>query len=273
MNSRVHELQQHRLHGRRHDNGTSSKLDCAKEGIRSLISNLWPCDPSLATCPIPNTDPLDKVGLEIFPGLNNGAFAPEFDCSWTLGFGDEGYTNSSGYDVVPLSSDFEGDRTTGGPRRNIPARRGHVLVELQPGDVATRERSRFQRRHPWNQSKYGAEAPNCPVGLHVLRRRARQRGSSRSTTTSRTTWSTTRPAHAKGVIILLSDGDANTRGGQRLSRRRQRRRTRPPSRRINDWVFSIGYDTPATGCSTDTGGDQQRGRDRSTSRPRPASSQ
>ncbi len=98
---------------------TSSKLDCAKEGIRSLISNLWPCDPSLAVCPTPNLAPVDKVGLEIFPGVNSGTFGAEEDCSWTLQYSDEGYTNSTGYDAVALSSDFRSADSTSNPAGNL----------------------------------------------------------------------------------------------------------------------------------------------------------
>lgn len=55
--------------------GQATKLDCAKEGIRSLLSSLYPCATSLAACgPVTGGNvvkPLDEVALFEFPGLLN----------------------------------------------------------------------------------------------------------------------------------------------------------------------------------------------------------
>lgn len=219
---------------------TSSKLDCAKEGIRSLISNLWPCDASLSVCPTPNTNPLDSVGLEIFPGVTSGVMTPEFDCSWTLTTADMGYSNSSGYDAVPLSSDFRQSDSGG-------------FVGTSPLVEATSWSSCNQGTFPPGtappNSKYGAEAPNCSgpctFFADALFNAALKIQADQTNRLQRT------GVHAQGVIILLSDGDANTQGPNACKAAVDTAQTVAIAP-YNDWVFSVGYDIPSSGCSTDT---------------------
>ncbi len=57
--------------------GQSTKLDCAKEGVRALLSALDPCSPTLSTCgTVTNGNvakPLDEVALFTFPGITSPA--------------------------------------------------------------------------------------------------------------------------------------------------------------------------------------------------------
>ena len=61
---------------------TPTKLDCAKNAIRALLNELYPCDPNAASCgPVIGAthnvlDPVDRVGLMMFPALrsNRGEF-------------------------------------------------------------------------------------------------------------------------------------------------------------------------------------------------------
>ncbi len=238
-------------------NGKSTKLDCAKEGVRTLISTLWPCDPSLATCPTPNANPVDKVGLEIFPGVISGNPAPEFDCSWTLnGNTQVGYSNSSGYDAVPLSSDYRVSDTAANPAT------GNLVGTSQLVE-ATSWSSCNQGTFPLgndpaspNQSKYGAEAPNgcvttggngCTYFADALGNAAvkicldKYGNAGCNGTPTRA---------AQGVIILLSDGDANTQGPSACQSAIDAAKlvSLPP---YSNWIFSIGYDIPSSGCATD----------------------
>jgi Putative Flp pilus-assembly TadE/G-like len=100
-------------------------IDCAKAGVRALLSGLSPCN-GTCTGNIPNlgnalganvTDPLDEVGLVTFPALSNVANRPvEIDCI------DHNFANNyvqyptpyppptqpqPGYDVIGLSSDYK----------------------------------------------------------------------------------------------------------------------------------------------------------------------
>ena len=55
--------------------GTATKLDCAKEGVRSLLTSLSPCNVTLSSCGsvvsgnVPQ--PLDEVSLYTFPGITS----------------------------------------------------------------------------------------------------------------------------------------------------------------------------------------------------------
>jgi Flp pilus assembly protein TadG len=55
--------------------GNSTKLDCAKEGIRALLTSLYPCSPTLTSCGSPLNGnvsaPLDEIGLFTFPGIKS----------------------------------------------------------------------------------------------------------------------------------------------------------------------------------------------------------
>jgi Flp pilus assembly protein TadG len=46
----------------------STKIDCAKAGVRELLSGLLPCQPNLQVCGA--AAPLDQVGMMVFPALN-----------------------------------------------------------------------------------------------------------------------------------------------------------------------------------------------------------
>lgn len=55
--------------------GNSTKLDCAKEGVRALLSTLDPCSPTLSSCgSVTNgnvANALDEVSLFTFPGITS----------------------------------------------------------------------------------------------------------------------------------------------------------------------------------------------------------
>ena len=88
--------------------GTADKIDCAKEGVRTLLNGLWPCGPNLSSCG--SASPLDEASLLTFPGSKNGAAfthdttTPPFFTNVGLEFGCPGnysaappwYQNSSG---------------------------------------------------------------------------------------------------------------------------------------------------------------------------------
>lgn len=231
-------------------NGTSKRVDCAKEGARSLLSSLWPCDPSLASCPVPNTNPLDKVGLEIYPGVNSGVFSPtEFDCVWTLPYSGEGYSNSTGYDVVGLSSDF---RTSDA---------GILVGTSQLVEAISWSSCNQGTWSSWNgnplvpqgtdsaspASNYGAEAPHCTAACTYI---ADVIGNAAGKIYSDQHPSSGPERKAQGVIILLSDGAANINGPNACQAAVDvaNQVAGPP---FSDWVFSVAYDAQTSGCITD----------------------
>ena len=108
-------------------------IDCAKAGVRALLSGLAPCT-GTCTGNVPNpgnalganvTDPLDEVGLVTYPALKNPANRPdEINCTADLGRDarnpDVEYPTpyppptqpQPGYDIIGLSSDY---RTSNDP--------------------------------------------------------------------------------------------------------------------------------------------------------------
>ena len=92
--------------------------DCAKAGIRSLLTELTPCYPPLSVCD--TSDALDRVGLVTFPALkspgtgaaawSDGVVPGELDCTKNIGGSDETYTPSdtsySNFQQVPFSNNF-----------------------------------------------------------------------------------------------------------------------------------------------------------------------
>ena len=96
--------------------GVSSpkRVDCAKAGLRDFLAELWPCTPDRANCGAVSggnvVNPLDRVGLMIFPGLKRAsAITREFDCNGTnISSNDVSpYTASAIYTLIGLSSDYK----------------------------------------------------------------------------------------------------------------------------------------------------------------------
>ena len=95
--------------------------DCAMAGVRTLLSyspatattpasGLAPCSPSLANCGAAVSgnvaNPVDRVGLMVFPGVTNAAQIPkDYDCSSSAP-AIAAYNASPIYQIVPLSSDY-----------------------------------------------------------------------------------------------------------------------------------------------------------------------
>jgi len=49
--------------------GTADKIDCAKEGVRTLLNGLWPCGQGFQSCS--GESSLDQASLLTFPGLKD----------------------------------------------------------------------------------------------------------------------------------------------------------------------------------------------------------
>ena len=86
--------------------------DCAKAGIRSLLTELTPCYPPLLVCDTSNA--LDRVGLVTFPGLkspgsgaaawSDGVVPGELDYTKNIGGSDETYIPSDTGHSIPADS-------------------------------------------------------------------------------------------------------------------------------------------------------------------------
>jgi Flp pilus assembly protein TadG len=101
-----------------------TREDCAKAGVRTLLTELEPCDPILGCGTFSNgaaQHPYQSVGLAIFPGLTATSYdTDEYNCQTTTLSTSNGislYSNPTTqppyYTVVPLSSDFLTSDTSG----------------------------------------------------------------------------------------------------------------------------------------------------------------
>jgi hypothetical protein len=170
-----------------------SRLDCAKQGMRLLLNELWPCSSTLPNCGTitngNNANPLDKVGLMVFPGLLPSTNVnQEYDCPQNLS-GSEvspyGASPAPNYLIIPLASDYRTSTTSGlnGASSNLVK-----TVEWASGNTCGS--SSYGLETPAGQGSYYAHALTA-AQAHLV--------------------ANARP-DAQKVIILIADGDMNWTG-------------------------------------------------------------
>lgn len=88
----------------------ATREDCALAGVRTLLSSLDPCSASLSSCGTVTggnvANPVDRVGLMVFPGLKANQTQYEDDCSNSPAPAIAKYSGSPVYQIVPFSSDY-----------------------------------------------------------------------------------------------------------------------------------------------------------------------
>jgi Putative Flp pilus-assembly TadE/G-like/von Willebrand factor type A domain len=201
-----------------------SLIDCAKAGVRALLNGLWPCPDSLTDCGPIDTNghvehAVDEVGLMVFPGLKASTNVnKEFDCVTNLASNEVArYENSPVYLVVPMVSDY---RTSASSGLNGGVSKMVKAVEWASGNTCT-------------SSHYGIENP----GIHTYFADA--------ITAAQSTLAGAGRASAQNVIILLSDGDANSDHVSNPCHRAVD--AAQAAAAAGTWVYSIAY-----GASTST---------------------
>jgi Flp pilus assembly protein TadG len=225
--------------------------DCALAGIRNLlsynagppISGLWPCSPGLTSCGAVVSgnvaNPVDRVGLVVFPPLTNAAQIPhEYQCASSPA-PTMAYYNASPagvYEIIPLSSDYRTSDTA--TTLNTSS---DLVIAARGG------------------------ASGCQQGLTAV-------GGSGTfyadaiTAAQAVLTSTGRPT-AQKVIIMLSDGDANAgtsdpthiSAAEKANECHEGITAAQAATAAGTWVYSVFYSsgttltTPTpTSCSTDT---------------------
>jgi Flp pilus assembly protein TadG len=167
-----------------------TREDCAKAGIRTMLTELEPCDP-ISGCGSFNgngaaTHPYQSVGLAIFPGLTNTSYDPDdYDCQTPTLSTSNGIslyaattTQPPYYTVVPLSNNYLTSGSLNGASSNLVK-----AIDWANGNTCT-------------SSKYGLQDPGGAGTYYAGVINEAQ--SAFSTMTG-----------SKNVIILLSDGAAN----------------------------------------------------------------
>jgi Flp pilus assembly protein TadG len=153
---------------------SSSREQCAVEGVETLLTNLNPN--------------LDYVGIMTFPGLQSSSEASQdYTCGQSISSSDtQYYSNSPIYQVVALSNNFKSSSTS------TTLNTGSDLA-LAVGDGGTGCTSGVTA--PGGQGTYYAEVINAAQAALV-------------------SLSSTQTPPAQNVIVFLSDGGANTTKAQ-----------------------------------------------------------
>jgi hypothetical protein len=89
--------------------GSATREQCALNGVRTLLAELAPCSATLSSCGSTTNgnvaNPIDRVGLMVFPGLQPNQTQYDTDCSSSAPAIAK-YSNSPAYQIVPFASDF-----------------------------------------------------------------------------------------------------------------------------------------------------------------------
>ncbi|MFZ0494087.1 MAG: pilus assembly protein TadG-related protein [Methylocella sp.] len=216
-----------------------TKEDCAMAGVRTLlsyyagppISGLWPCSLSLANCGAAVSgnvaNPVDRVGLMVFPGVTNAAQIPsDYDCSSSEPK-IAAYNASPVYQIVPFSSDYR----TSGTAASLNTSSDLVLA-ARGGKAGCTEGITAEG----GVGTYYADA--------VTAAQAALASSGRAT--------------AQKVIIVLSDGDAsasssNMPAGKYHNQCQEAITAAKAATAAGTWVYTIAYQALTSGsCSTDS---------------------
>jgi Flp pilus assembly protein TadG len=213
--------------------GGATREDCALAGVRTLLASLDPCVDSLSNCGTVTggnvANPVDRVGLMVFPGLTSGQTQYETDCSNSPAPGIAKYSASPVYQVVPFSSDYR----TSDSATSLNTSSDLVLAARGGGGSC-------------------AEGMQAIGGVGTFYADAITQAQSLLSSDGRAT--------ARKVIILLSDGAANAAAqympvSETLNQCHEAVTAAQAATLAGTWVYSISYGsstaTSPSLCSTD----------------------
>ena len=215
--------------------GGNTKIACALLGIQTLLggnNNPYGLLPCSATCGAPTNgnvaNPIDEVGIMVFPGLTNSSQAQyDYDCKSSPTPAITSYKSSPVYQVISLSSDYRISAT--------------ATTLTASSNLAK-----------------AAQAPGCATGIQAVGGYGTYYADA-ITAAQAALVSNGRPTVQK-VIILLSDGDAsasssNMPSGKANNQCHEAITAASAATAAGTWVYSIAYgsSTSATSsCSTDS---------------------
>jgi Flp pilus assembly protein TadG len=230
--------------------GSPSQEDCAKAGVRTLLGQLWPCAPNLSNCGAANAsgnvpNPVDKVGMMVFPGLSSSTYN-----SWEytscqankLVDGTEivPYQVTTNYLIIAPASDYRSSDTAAG--LNASSNLVQTVDFADEGCTPTGSNTigGYGLQDPGGEGTYYAGAICCGPG------------------SAQATFPTSGPRSTiQNVIILLSDGDASS--GDVVSplsatnQCAQGVTAAQNAAALGTWVYTIAYNSNnSSGCSTDS---------------------
>lgn len=211
-----------------------TRLDCAKAGIRTLLSAMWPCSNSQANCGAATgghvANPIDEIGLAVFPGLKaTTALSKEFDCAQNVGSaGISPYGSSPVYVIAPLSSDYKPSAFGA-----LAGATSNMVKAVDWADGNTCGSGSYGAENPGGQGSYFAGVITAAQAALVSGGRA----------------------NVQNVIIFVSDGDANKYTGGPNNPCQLAINAATAATAAGTWVYSVAYgaSTSATGsCVNDS---------------------
>ncbi len=217
----------------------NTRLNCALSSIRTLLNTLSPCEAGLASCGAASpstgtatvgsnvTNPVDEVGLMVFPGLTSTSQVPnDYTCP-TRNPTITTYNNSPVYQIVPLSSDYRASDTSSSLNTS-----SHMVIATGGGSCSG-------VMAPGGEGTFFAGVIDATQANLVANARA----------------------NTKNVMILLSDGDATASqtqmGGKATSYPYTQECNQAVARAqaataAGTIVYSVAYGATSSGCTTDT---------------------
>jgi len=215
----------------------SSRLACAEAGIQTLLQTLSPCAAGLTSCGTASTEtitsganvpnPVDEVGLYVFPGLTSSSYVTDDYVCPTSNPPTSHYNSSPVYQIIPFSSNY---------RTSDSATTLNSSADLV---IAVGGGSCSGMKAPGGQGTFYAGVIDAAQAALVANART----------------------NTKNVMIILSDGDANASASQMSNTNSPYPQTQQCHQAITEAqkaatagtiVYSVAYGATSSGCSTDT---------------------
>ncbi len=205
------------------------RLDCAKYGVRELLTAFWPCPQSQGACGTVTdgnvSKPYDKVGLTIFPGLKTTvSLSKELDCHSNLGESDiSPYGSSPVYTVVPLSSDYKTSFYSG-----LNGSVSNLVKSVVWADGNSCASGSYGVENPGGQGSYFADA----------------------LTSAQAALSSAGRSDVQDVIVFVSDGDATRYTGGPANPCHMAVTVADTIAATGTWIYSVAYGASSSATST-----------------------
>jgi len=246
--------------------GSLSRVQCAMEGVQTLLAELYPCTQTYVTCPTDGTNSVDRVSLFTYPNIKVGSEVKEycvlagtppsntitkdpdipvysFPVAGANSYDTTGLTAT--YQIAPFTNNYRGSDTTSGT--NPLSDTSSNLVKAVNGNSSFNGTSSCQGMQPvGGQGTYFAGAVYAAQA---------------SLTAERNLY-----PDSQNALIILSDGDATSSQSQ-MSSGATNAGTYPSYKSecgqavtaaqaattAGTKVFTVAYGASTSGCATDTG--------------------
>ncbi len=215
-----------------------SRISCALTGIQVLLNTLSPCPAGLSNCGSATptetatvgtnvANPVDEVGLMVFPGLTSTSQVPDDYTCPTTNPAITSYNNSPVYQIIALSSDYRASDTASSLNT-----KSDVVIASDGGCSSG-------LAAPGGEGTFYAGVIDAAQAQLVADARP----------------------NTKNVMIVLSDGDATATSSQMAGSATSYPATQECHQAITEaqkataagtTIYSVAYGAEASGCPTDT---------------------